>query len=267
MNQMVGEGFRQLSQMTTNVQDQVKSDALLRSYAGSSGMDVGKLKALLNSYGVKLVEAPMGSNSSILKELPDFMKKFNISTNRTSTTNSTTEPPPVSEMKEDYSSGPNRTTGGMTNSTFTPDSGPMKREAEGPQPKRLRGSSPVPPVMHDEVALAAREENTFRYIFEHPELLAMGLGIAGLAAGAAPVAMGVAAADLAGVVGSNLFIGGSIADSRSCSRDCHGRSHSRCGGHCGFRCSGRDWCRNGRRLADCSEQRRWLRAEESHDCW
>jgi len=128
MNQMVGEGFRQLSQMTTNVQDQVKSDALLRSYAGSSGMDLGKLKTLLNSYGVKPVETPMGSNSTILKELPYILNKFNISTNRsntsnTTTTNSTTEPPPVSEMKEDYSSGPNRTAGGMTNSTFTPDSG------------------------------------------------------------------------------------------------------------------------------------------------
>jgi hypothetical protein len=99
-------------------------------------------------------------------------------------------------MKEAYSSGPNRNAGGMTNSTFTPDSGPMKREAEGPQPKRLRGSSPVPPVRPDEVALAAREENTFRYISEHPEILAMGLGIAGLAAGAAPMAVGVAAADL-----------------------------------------------------------------------
>ena len=99
MNQMVGEGFRQLSQMTTNVQDQVKSDALLRSYAGSSGMDVGKLKTLLSSYGVKPVETPMGS--SVLQELPDIMKRFNISTNRTTTTNSsttnrTTEPPPVS---------------------------------------------------------------------------------------------------------------------------------------------------------------------------
>ena len=46
MNQTVGEGFRQLSQMTTNVQDQVKSDALLRSYATMSGADFGKLKDL-----------------------------------------------------------------------------------------------------------------------------------------------------------------------------------------------------------------------------
>ena len=207
MNQMVGEGFRQLSQMTTNVQDQVKSDALLRSYAGSSGMDVGKLKTLLNSYGLKPVEAPMGSNSSILKELPDFMKKFNISTNRTSTANGTTEPPPVSEMKEDYSSGPNRTAGGMTNSTFTPDSGPMKKEAEGPVVKRLRGSSPVPPVMSDE-DLAVRDESTLSYISSHPEMLFMGLGMAALAAGAAPVTMGVAAAELAGAVGTNLIAAG-----------------------------------------------------------
>ena len=137
MNQMVGEGFRQLSQMTTNVQDQVKSDALLRSYATMSGADFGKLKSMVGTYNLKPVEIAEGS--SVVKDLRSMLQRFNITaesnrSNKTET-NSTnyTEPFPKSEMKTDYDSGPNKTSGGMTNGTFTTDSGPFKEEAAGPE--------------------------------------------------------------------------------------------------------------------------------------
>ena len=42
MNQLVGEGFRQMSAMNTNVQAQVREEALLKSYATESGMDLRK---------------------------------------------------------------------------------------------------------------------------------------------------------------------------------------------------------------------------------
>ena len=118
-----------------------------------------------------------------------------------------TEPPPKTEMKEDFEAGPNRTAAGATNSTFTPDSGPMKRETDGPEAER---GTVATPLMSDE-DLAARDASTFEYLRAHPEYVALGLGALGLAAGAAPATVGVAGAEAAAYVGGafvNVGIGG-----------------------------------------------------------
>ena len=91
-------------------------------------------------------------------------------------------------MKEDYTAGPNRTAGGMTNGTFRADAGPMKKEAEDPAAKRMKGSpSPTPsnsPSEHDaplmsKEDMAVRDISTLEYLRSHPEFIALGLGGSG----------------------------------------------------------------------------------------
>jgi hypothetical protein len=189
---------------------------------------MGKLKSLLDANDIQPVEIPVGGDSTVLKDLPDFMAKMGIANASNTTSEPTptaapgldapptdspptnippTEPPPKTEMKEDFEAGPNRTAAGATNSTFTPDSGPMKRETDGPEAER---GTVATPLMSDE-DLAARDASTFEYLRAHPEYVALGLGALGLAAGAAPATVGVAGAEAAAYVGGafvNVGIGG-----------------------------------------------------------
>ena len=107
-NQRVGEGFRQLAQMSNNAQDAARTDSLLRTFASASKMDLGKLKALLDDHGLKPVEVPVGSDFTVLKELPDMLSRLGISTNSmgNETNTSSVESPSKEEMNEDYSEGP-----------------------------------------------------------------------------------------------------------------------------------------------------------------
>jgi hypothetical protein len=96
----------------------------------------------------------------------------------------------------------------MTNGTFTTDSGPMQKEAEGPE-AYVSSEGGVHKMVSEE-DLARRDVSTFEFLKNHPVLIAMGLGLTGLALGAAPATVGVAGAEVAAYVGGFMWNGGVV---------------------------------------------------------
>ena len=66
-NQMVGEGFRQMQQMSNRVTQQRAQESLFAEYASTHGLERGKLMELATQYGLAPVRSGMGNDKNILK--------------------------------------------------------------------------------------------------------------------------------------------------------------------------------------------------------
>jgi hypothetical protein len=210
-----------------------------------SGADFGKLKSMVGTYNLKPVEIAEGS--SVVKDLRSMLQRFNITaesnrSNKTETNNTNyTEPLPKSEMKTDYDSGPNKTSGGMTNGTFTTDSGPFKEEAAGPEVEKTNETDAV-----DFPTDGSHESEVLDFIRRNPEVfVALAMGVGGLALGGvgAPV-LGAAGAELATGIGTMAWNGAVAGGAGAVAGDVADRVCSWCGRCCKFWRSYSSWWYN-----------------------
>ena len=74
---MVGEGFRQIQQMSDRVNQQRAQESMFAEHAPTHRYDRGKLIELATQYGLAPVRAGMGNDKKILKELPDLVAALN----------------------------------------------------------------------------------------------------------------------------------------------------------------------------------------------